>query len=214
MTPTPQHMLNPDVRSARPNAHPGRRGDIARIRPVASPKTKIVVPFQRVALAFALCGALSACSLFASPPQLRGNKVDPEALAELTPGTSTRADVTALIGSPTTKAAFDDNTWIYISELTQPQVGRFPAVVDQTVLVLTFTDQGVLSGVEKKTKDDSLSVDVVTRTTPSPGTEASFMQQLFGNIGRFNALGTSAQGGGGGSGSGGGGSRGGAPTPY
>ncbi len=178
---------------------------------MASQKSMIVVPLRRLALAFALCGALSACGLFAAPPQLRGNKVDPEALAELTPGTSTRADVTALIGSPTTRAAFDDNTWIYISELTQPQVGRFPAVLDQTVLVLTFNDQGVLAGIEKKTKDDSLPVDVVTRTTPSPGTEASFMQQLFGNIGRFNALGTSAQGGGGGSG---GGSRGGAPTPY
>jgi outer membrane protein assembly factor BamE (lipoprotein component of BamABCDE complex) len=162
---------------------------------------------RRPALALLLFGLLSGCSLFAAPPQLRGNKVDPEVLKELTPGTSTRADVTALIGSPTTRAAFDDNTWIYISELTQPQVGRFPAVLDQTVLVLTFDDQGVLSGIDKKTKDDSLPVQVVTRTTPSPGTEASFMQQLFGNIGRFNALGTSAQ-------NTTSGSRGGAPTPY
>ena len=30
-------------------------------------------------------------------------------------------------------------------------------------------------------------VSVVARTTPSPGTEASFMQQLLGNIGKFNA---------------------------
>ncbi|MGE0416856.1 MAG: outer membrane protein assembly factor BamE [Acetobacteraceae bacterium] len=172
---------------------------------MASQTTEITGRLRRAALAVLLCGVVSGCSLFAAPAHLRGNKVDPDSLAELVPGTSTRADVTALIGSPTARAAFDDSTWIYISELTQPQVGRFPAVLDQTVLVLTFNDQGVLSGIEKKTKDDSLPVQVVTRTTPSPGTEASFMQQLFGNIGRFNALGTSSPG----STSGGG-----APKPY
>ena len=35
---------------------------------------------------------------------------------------------------------------------------------------------------------DSIPVSIVARTTPSPGTEASFLQQLLGNIGRFNAF--------------------------
>jgi hypothetical protein len=50
---------------------------------------------------------------------------------------------------------------------------------------------------------------VIARTTPSPGTEASFLQQLLGNIGRFNPAGVGSAGGGGGGG--GGGSAGGAP---
>jgi len=150
--------------------------------------------------------ALTACSMFEAQPQLRGNKVDQEQLKELTPGTSTRADVAALIGSPTIRAPFDDNTWIYISETTQSQVGRMPAVLDQNVLLLNFDDTGVLRRIEAKTKEDGLPVSVVSRTTPSPGTEASFLQQLFGNIGRFNALGSSA-----GSGSS---PSGGAPKPY
>lgn len=149
---------------------------------------------------------LGACSMFEAQPQYRGNRVDKEHLQELTPGTSTRADVAALIGSPTIRAPFDDNTWIYISETTQSQVGRMPAVLDQNVLVLNFDDSGVLRQIEAKTKDDGLPVTVVSRTTPSPGTEASFLQQLFGNIGRFNALGSSAAASGGQSG--------GAPKPY
>ena len=144
--------------------------------------------------------------MFEAQPQYRGNKVDKDQLQELTPGTSTRADVAALIGSPTIKAPFDDNTWIYISETTQSQVGRMPAVLDQNVLVLNFDDAGVLRQIEAKTKEDGLPVNVVSRTTPSPGTEASFLQQLFGNIGRFNALGAGAATGGGQSG--------GAPKPY
>ena len=149
---------------------------------------------------------LGACSMFEAQPQYRGNKVDKEQLQELTPGTSTRADVAALIGTPTIRAPFDDNTWIYISETTQAQVGRMPAVLDQNVLVLNFDDSGVLRQIDSKTKDDGLPVTVVARTTPSPGTSASFLQQLFGNIGRFNALGASAAASGGQSG--------GAPKPF
>jgi hypothetical protein len=43
---------------------------------------------------------------------------------------------------------------------------------------------------------------VIARTTPSPGTEANFFQQLFGNIGRFVPGGAGPAPGGG------------APTPY
>lgn len=153
---------------------------------------------------------LTGCSFFEAPPQPRGNRVDAEQLRELTPGTSTRADVTALIGSPTVRAPFDDNTWIYISETTQSRVGRMPAVLAQEVVVLTFREDGVLREIDKKTKDDSMPVDVVSRTTPSPGTEASFLQQLFGNIGRFNTISSSQTSGGGGIG----GASGGAPRPY
>ena len=67
-------------------------------------------------------------------------------------------------------------------------------------MLLTFNDDGVLSGIEQKDKEDSLPVQVVSRTTPSPGTEASFFQQLFGNIGRFNTLSGAGSGGGGGMG--------------
>ena len=104
-----------------------------------------------------------------------------------------------MIGSPTAKDTFDDNTWLYISELTQQRIGRTPGELEQNVVVVSFNDKGVLKSIEKRDKDDALPVTVVARTTPSPGTEASFVQQLLGNIGRFNPTGAgSTQGGGGG----------------
>lgn len=154
------------------------------------------------ALAAALL--LGACSLFEPTPTMRGNKVDADQLKELVAGTSTRADVTALIGSPTTKATFDDNTWIYVSEVTAPRIARTPGVLAQNVVVLSFDDQGVLRDVKKLDQEDSVPVTMVARSTPSPGTEASFLQQLFGNIGRFNAFGP---------GTNGAAPQGGAPTP-
>jgi outer membrane protein assembly factor BamE (lipoprotein component of BamABCDE complex) len=136
------------------------------------------------------CVLLGGCSVFQAQSQFRGNKVDADQLKELVPGTSTRADVTALIGSPTARATFDDNTWLYVSEVTRPRIGRTEGVLSQNVVVLSFNDQGVLQDVKRLSEDDSVPISIVARATPSPGTEASFLQQLFGNIGRFNAIGT------------------------
>jgi outer membrane protein assembly factor BamE (lipoprotein component of BamABCDE complex) len=144
--------------------------------------------FRLLALV-AVCLSFTACSLLAPPPQLRGEKVQADQLKQLVPGTSTKADVMALIGSPSQTASFDDNTWLYISELTQPRIGRTLGVLSQHVVVLSFNDKGVLEGVKTLNQDDALPVSFASRTTPSPGTEASFMQQLLGNIGRFNAAG-------------------------
>ncbi len=143
--------------------------------------------------ALVLLGAvpLGGCSsdtsgFFSHPMQARGNRVDPEQLAQLVPGTSTRGDANALLGSPTTRAAFDDNTWIYISELTKPVVGATNTVQDQQTVTLVFDRAGVLRQIDKKGMEDAVDVAVVSRTTPTPGNETSFLQQLLGNVGRFN----------------------------
>lgn len=150
-----------------------------------------------------LCLSVTACGWLLPPPQVRGNKVDADQLKELVPGTSTKANVTALIGSPTQKATFDENSWLYITETTRARVGQTLGVLDQGVVVLTFDDRGILTDVKRLTKADATPVAIATRTTPSPGTEASFMQQLLGNIGKFNPTGTGGFGTGGGSPSGG-----------
>jgi outer membrane protein assembly factor BamE (lipoprotein component of BamABCDE complex) len=149
--------------------------------------------------ALVMASLLGGCSVFESPPQLRGNKVDSDQLKNLVVGTSTRADVTSLLGSPTAKATFDDNTWIYISEVTQPRVGRVQGVNSQNVVQMVFNDKGVLTSVKQLDKADGKPVAMAAGATPSPGSESSFMQQLLGNVGKFTA-GPSATSGSGGSG--------------
>ncbi len=156
----------------------------------------------RCIAALAALLVLGGCSFFQAPSQVRGNRIDPDDLKELVSGTSTKADATALLGSPTARASFDDNRWIYISLVTRPRIGRVQGVLSQNVIVLTFNDQGVLQNVEQLNQSDALPATVSSRVTPSPGTEASFMQQLFGNIGRYTAGVPTGAGGGGG-----------APTP-
>lgn len=142
----------------------------------------------------ALLVALSACSVIAPQRTVRGNRIDEDQLKELTIGTSTRADAASLLGTPTAKAAFDDNTWLYIHEVTEPRIARTPGVLEQDVVVLGFDGGGVLRRVKRLGRDDGQPVQVVSRRTPSPGGEASFMQQLLGNIGRFSPTGTNTSG--------------------
>ena len=51
---------------------------------------------------------------------------------------------------------------------------------------MSFSEQGVLRDIRTLDQADALPVSMASQTTPSPGTEASFMQQLLGNIGRYN----------------------------
>lgn len=143
----------------------------------------VAVAAVLLALAVSGCGT---DNIFTHAPQTRGNKVDLDVLAQLVPGTSSRADASALLGSPTAHATFDDNTWIYIGEVTRPVVGGTLKVQDQEVVVLTFDQGGTLRNVEKRAQEDSAQVAVVSRTTPSPGNDASLLQQLLGNVGRFS----------------------------
>jgi len=136
--------------------------------------------------------ALSGCGLitiFDSTSVRRGSLVSPDALAELVPGTSTRADATSLLGSPTAHATFDDNTWIYIGEVTYTRIGRTPGVSKQEVVDLHFDEKGTLRAIRKYSIKDGKQIAMAPGATPSPGSEASFMQQLLGNVGRFTPAG-------------------------
>jgi len=172
----------------RPTPANRRRSDpINPSRPCPTPDRNRSSVRQTLYPLLLLAALLPACSVVQTPRQNRGNRVDLDALKELVPGTSTRADVTSLIGSPTARATFDDNQWIYVSETVHTRIGRTPGVLRQDVTVLTFDDSGVLRNIKQLNQDDSQNVSVVSRATPSPGSEASFMQQLLGNVGRFSA---------------------------
>ncbi len=150
-------------------------------------RNRFLIPLILPLLAPILSGfSLGACGFFEPPPQVRGNRIDADVLKELTPGTTSRADVMSLIGSPTAHATFNDNIWIYVGQITRMRVARTLGVEDQQVVVMTFNDAGVLQSLRTLNQDDALPVSVVARTTPSPGSEASILQQLIGSVGRYS----------------------------
>ena len=137
-------------------------------------------------LALALAGALGACSARVSN---NGNMVPDDRLQALRVGQTSEGDVLRELGTPTAVATFDRNTWYYVGQVTS-RVGPFrPEPVERRVVTIRFDDAGLLSAVETRSLADGNEVAVVDRTTPTPGTEMSIIQQIFGNVGRFPGVG-------------------------
>ncbi len=149
-----------------------------------------------IGLVLALALGLGGCGLFSAPLQYRGQNVTEDQLRQLVPGTTTEADARALLGDPTNQGLFDNNRWAYMGQVTQARIGRYPAVVNNDVVVLTFNDQGVLEKVEHLNRKDTVAISMAGGTTPSPGGNASFFQQLLGSIGRYSPTGGTGGGGG------------------
>lgn len=166
------------------------------------PRRPVNVPPRRTArgalAALALLPLLAGCGgtsfvdrLFGPVPEMRGNRVEPELLREITPGVQTRADVQALLGSPNATGTFENDRWFYISAVSRTRVGRVPGISDQRVVEIRFNPAGVVQGVRELGPGDGRDIQVVERTTPVPGNERSFLQQLLGNVGRLGPTGTS-----------------------
>lgn len=143
--------------------------------------------------ALAALVALGGCSVIEPRIDPRGQRIEAYQLEEIVPGVQTRADVAALLGTPSTTAPFGDDAWYYVSSVTRSRVGRMQAVDSQTVVAIRFDERGVVQKVETLGLDDAQQVTPVARVTPAPGTEKNFFQMLFGNIGRFSPGGDSAR---------------------
>ena len=108
-------------------------------------------------------------------------------MKQIVVGQSSAADVTALLGSPTSSSNFGEETWYYVNQ-KQERVGVFaPTVSEQEVTAITFDANHVVSAISGYNKDQSQPVQLVEKTTPTEGHKVTFVEQMLGNLGRFNA---------------------------
>ena len=125
---------------------------------------------------------LSACT----PTKTnRGNMVEDFRMQEVTVGISTRNNVLKSLGSPTTTAPFDDNVWYYIGQEMEKRGIFDPKVVNEKVVVVAFNEEGIVEAMEE-IDSERLDIPKVRRKTKTGGNEVTVMEQLLGNVGRFN----------------------------
>ena len=132
----------------------------------------------------ASAAAIAGC---ATDVEQRGNLPPQDKITEVHPGTTTKDEVTKILGSPSSISVFNDKTWYYISRRTGQFAFFDPDVLDQQVYVITFDDQGVVQAVGHKSLEDGKDITPVARATPAPGRELSFLEQVIGNLGKFNS---------------------------
>jgi outer membrane protein assembly factor BamE (lipoprotein component of BamABCDE complex) len=118
----------------------------------------------------------------------RGNKPDEDQVVQINPGVDDKNRVAELLGSPSTVSTFSDKTWYYISKRTKTVAFWSPTLLEQEVLQIHFDDQGIVQDMKIYSEKDGKQIAYVDRTTPTPGNELTILQQLLGNLGKFNSL--------------------------
>ena len=143
-------------------------------------------------------GALLICSWLllascSSEPLTRGYVPDQDRLAELQPGVHDRNSVEEILGSPSNIGTFQDSTWYYVTRHTEKLAFFEEEVKEQQVVAIQFDDAGLVSEIRQYSLDDAQVIEPVDRVTPTRGRELTIIEQLIGNIGRFQRGGAGEQ---------------------
>lgn len=117
----------------------------------------------------------------------RGHSADALDLSQIVKGQTTAEDVAALLGSPTTTSNFGETIWYYITQ-KQERVGMFaPEVTEQHVVAIQFDSNKLVSEIGEFKMEEGKPVQIVSKTTPTEGHDLTFIEQMLGNLGRFNS---------------------------
>lgn len=114
-----------------------------------------------------------------------GSLLEDYQLKEVLPGIDGKDDVVRKIGSPTVVAPFNENAWYYMGQKTEKKGILDPKVVKQRVIVVSFDSDGKVGSVKER-RDPQDTIPIVQRITPVSGNELTFLQQMIGNVGKFN----------------------------
>lgn len=132
------------------------------------------------ALAFALAGCEPIVTNHGyAPPS------DRLALVEV--GVDGPETVQRKIGRPSTSGVIRGNVWYYVGSRFETMAWSAPEEVERRVIAIAFGGDGLVASVDQYGMEDGRIINLVTRTTPTYGREMTILQQLFGNLGNFDA---------------------------
>jgi outer membrane protein assembly factor BamE (lipoprotein component of BamABCDE complex) len=119
----------------------------------------------------------------------RGYAFDDSKLNQIKPGVQTENQVAQLLGTPSSVSTFKEHndTWYYIAKDVETVAFWNPETKDQKVLAIDFDDKGKVKQVRSYVMKDGRAISPVAQVTPTSGHNLGFWEQLFGNLGRFNA---------------------------
>ncbi|EKE10167.1 MAG: SmpA/OmlA protein [uncultured bacterium] len=116
----------------------------------------------------------------------RGHVVEPVQLEKIKVGVTKKEQVAELLGTPSSVSTFGNNTWFYMSEVTQRRAFFNPVILKSNITRIDFNDQGRVVALDSLSEKDRQVVSHIQRSTPTAGHTFSVVEQIFGNVGRFN----------------------------
>ena len=119
---------------------------------------------------------------------VRGYLVDERTVNQIKPGMGPE-QVLQTLGTPSTVSTVGNKTWYYISQITRRRFQFMPeSVVDQRVTAVYFNNGMKVERVALYGVEDGKIFDFITRTTPTGGSDQSFLGQVFKGMTKFSPL--------------------------
>jgi len=116
----------------------------------------------------------------------RGHMVEERQMAKINVGEDMRSDVLKTLGSPTTQSTFDPDIWYYIGQTTEKRGILDPEVIEERIVMVKFDPEtGTVKTIEEIDRE-RLNIPIARDKTETRGNKKSALQQLFGNLGKFN----------------------------
>lgn len=146
---------------------------------------------KKLLTVFTLALILSGCT---AAVNTRGNLVPDSKIAQIQPNISTQYDVNSILGPPTLTSPFEtEKTWYYSGHQAET-MGIFKhEITRQRTVRIDFDDTGVVTDIAELDPEEAQDINFSNRETATAGKEFTFLQQLVGNIGRFNAAGAAGE---------------------
>jgi outer membrane protein assembly factor BamE (lipoprotein component of BamABCDE complex) len=137
-------------------------------------------------LPIALVCVLGISALGACTPVIdrRGFLADEAQKAPFTTGVDTKETVLTRMGNPSQTGVFDEQTWYYISSMQNQTAFYRPRTTERSITAIAFDDADKVASVRTFGLQDGRVIAYDTRRTPTRGREVTFLEQIFGSVGR------------------------------
>lgn len=108
-------------------------------------------------------------------------------LLDVIVGVDTRDTVLDLFGKPTSTGVVEGGGYYYVASRFR-HFGPFePKPIDRQLVAISFDTAGVVTNIERFTLADGKVVPLSRRVTDTNIQDTTFLRQLLGNIGNFDA---------------------------
>ncbi len=137
---------------------------------------------KKILLALTVLCFIHACAPISAT---RGHLIETQDIEKIEKGSTTGDQILSIFGTPSSRTLFDENVWLYIGKKTERYAFFRDKVIEQRVLLVEFDDDNIVRDYAILTAEDMEDIRYVEKITPTAGDELTIIQQLVGNIGRF-----------------------------
>ena len=134
-------------------------------------------------LSVGLC-LLNSCSV---EIEKHGKRIGTDLLDKIVPGSTQKEQVLSILGAPSTENDFGNKAWFYIASNNKQTALFGDTLVSRSIIKIMFNDKNTVTKITTLTEKDQNTVEHNQEKTPTAGQEIGILQQLLGNVGRFNA---------------------------